>query len=185
MNRRTHTIIFLGISYGILAALLGYAIVTNKLFLGTSTETNLPPGVTTLPPESSTISYTNSEYGFELTLPKSWQGYTTVVDTWKGLTISESQGEVVAEQGTQISLRHPLWTTAEPRQDIPIMVFTLGQWQALQQEKFHIGAAPIGPSELGRNARYAFALPARYNFTFPTGYEEVDAILQGKPLHTF
>jgi hypothetical protein len=63
------------------------------------------------------------------------------------------------------------------------MIFTLDQWNALQQEKFHIGAAPIGPRELGRNSRYVFALPARYNFAFPKGYEEVQDILEGNPLH--
>jgi len=44
------------------------------------------------------------------------------------------------------------------------MVFTLSQWDSLQKYKFHIGAAPIGPSELGRNTKYIFELPARYNF---------------------
>jgi hypothetical protein len=52
----------------------------------------------------------------------------------------------------------------------------------LQREEFHIGAAPIGPKELGRNSRYVFALPARYNFSFPTGFEEVEKILEGSPL---
>ena len=63
------------------------------------------------------------------------------------------------------------------------MIFTISQWNALQQDKFHIGAAPIGPSELGRNSRYVFALPARYNFAFPTGYQEVEKILKSNPLH--
>jgi hypothetical protein len=62
-------------------------------------------------------------------------------------------------------------------------VFTLSQWDELQQDKFHIGAAPIGPGELGRNSKYVFALPARYNFAFPEGYEEVDQLLQTNPLH--
>jgi len=65
------------------------------------------------------------------------------------------------------------------------MVLTVGQWNSLQQNKFHIGAAPINPSELGRNSRYVFALPARYNYAIPTGYEEVAKILQDKPLQAF
>jgi len=65
------------------------------------------------------------------------------------------------------------------------MVFTLPQWSSLQQEKFHIGAAPVGPKELGRNNRYVFALPARYNFTFPPGFEEVENILESNPLSFF
>lgn len=61
------------------------------------------------------------------------------------------------------------------------MVFTLAQWS----EDLIVSAAPIGPSELARNAHYVFALPPRYNFAFPDGYQEVEAILQAKPLHAF
>lgn len=63
------------------------------------------------------------------------------------------------------------------------MVFTRKQWDALQKDAFHIGAAPIGPSELGRNHKYVLALPARYNFTDLPGLEEVDQIVRGKSLH--
>lgn len=52
----------------------------------------------------------------------------------------------------------------------------------MQQEKFHLGAAPVGPGEIARNSGYVFALPARYNYAFPEGYEEVEEILQNKPL---
>ena len=65
------------------------------------------------------------------------------------------------------------------------MVLTVSQWNLLQQEKFHIGAAPVNPSELGRNIRYVFALPARYNYAFPTGYKEVEQILRDDPLQAF
>ncbi|MGH4138240.1 YjgB family protein [Clostridium sp.] len=88
----------------------------------------------------------------------------------------------VTETGPKISIRHPQWNSKKPHQDIPIMVFTLNQWNLLQQEKFHIGAAPIGPSELGRNNSYVFALPARYNFAYPIGYQEVEEILKTHPL---
>ena len=81
------------------------------------------------------------------------------------------------ETGELISIRHPEWTSQNQRQDIPIMIFTLIQWTSLQQGEFHIGAAPIGPKELGRNTSYVFALPARYNYAFPEGYEEVESIL--------
>lgn len=64
------------------------------------------------------------------------------------------------------------------------MVFTLDQWNSLQKDVFHIGAAPIGPSELGRNNSYVLALPARYNFAFPSGYKDVETILESKPLQT-
>ena len=128
---------------------------------------------------TGSIVYNNTQYGFRFTLPQSWNGYKIVKSEWDGV---DSQSGKTIDIGSIISIRHPLWTAQNPRQDIPIMIFTLAQWNALQQGKFHIGAAPIGPSELGRNSKYVFALPARYNYAFPTGYQEVENILNGKPL---
>lgn len=90
----------------------------------------------------------------------------------------------VVQTGPMLSIRHPLWTVTSERQDIPILIYTLGQWSSLSKEEFNMGAAPIPPSELGRNAAYVFALPVRYNYAFPTGYQEVEKILQGNPLHS-
>jgi len=142
---------------------------------------NIPPANT---PATTTINYQNTQYGFNFTLPASWKGYSIVTDKWQGYGDTENPAPI--EQGPLISIRHPLWTVAVPRQDIPIMVFSLTQWDALQTgDSFHIGAAPINPSELGRNAKYVFALPARYNFAYPVGFEEVDTIIQGKPLSAY
>jgi hypothetical protein len=123
--------------------------------------------------------YKNTQYGFEFSLPDSWKGYTIVTDKWEGSATGDAR---TVETGPMLLIRHPQWTTQHQRQDIPIMIFTQTQWNSLQQEKFHIGAAPVGPSELGRNRGYVFALPARYNYAFPTGYEEVEEILKSKPL---
>lgn len=131
---------------------------------------------------STQIVYKNTQYGFDFTLPASWEGYKILTGKWEGLSLEGSQSGQVVETGPIISVRHPLWTSGNPRQDIPIMVFTTNQWNALNQGKFHIGAAPIGPRELGRNSGYVFALPARYNYSYPTGYQEVETILNGKPL---
>ncbi|MFJ7973425.1 hypothetical protein [Psychrobacillus sp. NPDC096389] len=132
--------------------------------------------------QNNSIIYQNKEYRFAFKLPKTWENYSIVTEEWEGLSIPTSGAEKVIETGPMISIRHPEWTAENPRQDIPIMIFTLEQWDLLQQEKFHIGAAPIGPTELNRNEQYVFALPARYNFAFPTGYEEVEQILESKPL---
>jgi len=134
--------------------------------------------------QPAVLAYDNNQYGFSFSLPVSWTGYSIVNGIWTGYAAGDSGDKKFAE-GPQISIRHPLWTEKTPRQDIPIMVFTLSQWQDLQNDKFHIGAAPIGPSELGRNTKYVFALPARYNFAFPLGYEEVDQIIQSQPVKTF
>jgi hypothetical protein len=131
-------------------------------------------------PAVNSIIYTSTKYGFTFTLPASWTGYSIVPGKWEGNDIKSG---AVSEKGPMISIRHPKWTAKYPRQDIPIFILTLAQWNSLTSSTFHIGAAPIPPSELGRNSRYVFALPARYNFAFPTGFEEVQHILDGKPLH--
>jgi hypothetical protein len=122
--------------------------------------------------------YENAEYGFTFALPESWEGYQIVSDSWEGIATDQQQ----LENGPILLIRHPEWTEEKPRQDIPIMIFTLKQWSSLEKGEFHIGAAPIGPTILGQNNEYVFALPARYNFAFLEGYEEVENILQNNPL---
>jgi hypothetical protein len=142
----------------------------------------LQPSPTT---QAALNDYSNTQYGFSFSLPASWEGYSIGMDKWEGLRQSDDQGEVVVEQGPTVSIVHPNSTPEQPRQNIPIMVFTIQQWDRLQAGEWHVGAAPIGPSELGRNSRYVFALPARYNYTFAEGWEEVAQILQGHPMQTF
>lgn len=127
---------------------------------------------------SASIIYRNDQYGFTVTLPSSWKGYTVLTQEWQGYSLIQGQEGKITETGPEILVRHPKWTAETPRQDIPILVFTLDQWNAIQQDQFHIGAAPIGPSELARNSNYVFALPARYNFAFLPGYEEVDQLVR-------
>ncbi|AGL01885.1 hypothetical protein [Desulfoscipio gibsoniae] len=134
--------------------------------------------------KTNSIAYRNTQYGFSFSLPESWKGYSIVTDKWEGSAPESPQGVKTVETGPMISIRHPQWTTQNQRQDIPIMIFTLTQWNSLQQGKFHIGAAPMGPNELGRNTRHVFALPARYNYAFPTGFKEVENILESNPLQT-
>jgi hypothetical protein len=141
------------------------------------------------PVEQTTVSpteYKNTEFGFGVSLPQSWVGYTVVESTWAGYGLKKDGNEqMITEGGPLVSVRHPQWTASVPRQDIPVMVFTIQQWNDMQADKFHIGAAPINPSELARNSEYVFALPARYNFAYLPGYEEVDQIVQSKSVKAF
>jgi len=132
------------------------------------------------PVNSNLVEYKNSQYGFTFSLPSSWKGYSIVTDKWEGTSLTSGK---VTETGPLLSIRNPQWTSAKPRQDIPIMVFTLAQWELILKESLAVSAAPMGPSELGRNSDYVFALPARYNFAYPLGFEEVEQILKDKPLH--
>jgi hypothetical protein len=65
------------------------------------------------------------------------------------------------------------------------MVFTKDQWESLNNGEFSVGAAPVGPSILGENTSYVFALPARYNYEFLTGFEEVEEILENDSLQAY
>jgi len=134
---------------------------------------------------SGKILYRNTDYGFSFTLPKSWEGYLIVNEEWKGISLEGSSSGQITETGPKLLIRHPQWVPANPRQDIPVMVLTIAQWDLVQQEKLSVGAATMPPSELGRNSTYVFALPARYNYSFPTGFEEVEQILNEKPLKPF
>lgn len=131
------------------------------------------------PDKQSNVVYENNQYGFSFYLPATWQGYSIVEEQWEGMN-----GEKIVETGPKLLIRHPDWTETKPRQDIPIMIFTTEQWNALQNGEFPVSAAPIGPSILGSNSSYVFALPARYNYAFPTGFEEVEEILKNNPLKT-
>jgi hypothetical protein len=130
------------------------------------------------PVVSLKLEYVNDQYGFSITLPSSWKGYTTVSESWTGNLIDSPNSSSI--NGPKLLIRSPLWTKEIPRQDIPIMIFTPDQWNLIGQEKLSVGAAPIGPSELGRNTKYIFALPARYNFSYLPGFEEVQQIIDSK-----
>ena len=152
------------------------------LFLNYST-----PEPTVEVPTSNT--YRNDKDGFAGVLPESWRGYQT----------TESQGDIYDVGGVRspyivghfplIKIAHPLSTKENPRQDIPVMVFTVEQWAHVgsqtSSDQWSVGAAPIPPSLLGQNSNYVFALPARYNYAFLAGYEEVQKILDSHPLTVF
>lgn len=142
----------------------------------------VPIEPTATPSDTSNVVYQNTQFGFDFTLPDSWKGYSVLSEVWQGNALAgEHQGEII-ETGIKIIIRHPEWTKENPRQDIPIMVFTLDQWSQVEKETISVSAAPVGPSKLGSNSKYVFALPARYNFAYETGYEEVDKILNNNSL---
>ena len=128
------------------------------------------------------ISYVNETYGLTAALPESWKGYTIVTDMWSA---TATEGSTATTKGPQLHIVHPLSTKQNPRQDIPIMVLTIDEWNKSLSQVWSFGAAPIGPSELARNAKYVFALPARYNYAFLTGFEEVEAIITAKAITAF
>ncbi len=106
-----------------------------------------------------TSVYKNTEYGFELNLPGSWNGYSILKSNWNG-TLLTAPG--TKYEGPIVTIRNPKWTKENPWQDIPVMVFTPAQWQLVEAEEVGVSAAPIPPSKLGANSKYVFALPPRW-----------------------
>jgi hypothetical protein len=102
------------------------------------------------------IVYRNTDYGFTFDLPASWEGYQILTETWEGVSLDNPREKF---SGPKLLIRNPLWSEANPYQDIPILVLAHIQWDLIQQEKLAIGAAPIPPNKLGENDRYVFALP--------------------------
>jgi hypothetical protein len=111
---------------------------------------------------ASAAEYENQQYGFGLTFPSDWTGYSVVVGTWQGQTQDEQGATTGTYSGPEITMRHPQWRPATPWQDIRVMVFTHDEWTLVEQQKLGVSAAPIGPNKLGENAKFVFALPPRW-----------------------
>jgi hypothetical protein len=126
---------------------------------------------------ASALEYRNEQYGFGMTFPSDWSGYSEVADTWQGRTTDE-QGETTGTYtGPEIILRHPQWTEAAPWQDIPVMVFTHDEWALVDQQKLGVSAAPTTPGKLGENAKFVFALPPRWiGFVDTLGQDEAGKV---------
>lgn len=129
----------------------------------------------------TTITYKNTDYGFDFSLPLTWQGYTIINETWKGIILKGT----VTQSGPKLLIRNPKWTTSLPYEDLPILVFTIAQWNAYLVEDFSISAAPIQATELGRNNTYVFALPPRWNFDYSLDFKEAQDIIDSRPLNPF
>ncbi|HKN17764.1 MAG TPA: hypothetical protein VJX47_12525 [Candidatus Sulfotelmatobacter sp.] len=130
---------------------------------------------------AQSILYKNTRYGFSFSLPETWKGYTILTDKWE--SGDPEKGSV--EHGAVISIRHPDWTKEKPRQDIPIMIFTVAQWDSIEHGNLSVSVASVGPAELGRNRKYVFALAPRVRNSDLTGGAEVNEILKHDPLRPF
>jgi len=128
---------------------------------------------------NATIAYVNRQFGFRFSLPADWKGYTVVMSQWS------ADRALAGVRGPILSLRNPHWTQANPWQDIPIMIFTPSQWSYVSDGRASVSPAPYDPGEIGRNKKYVFAIPPRYNLDEDPGYREVIEILNGHPLHPF
>lgn len=143
---------------------------------------NVVPVTNTPAPIVYTTIYSNKEYGFAFTLPSTWNGYTIVKNTWEGNVLN---AKTKKETGPKLLIRNPKWTETLHYEDLPVLVFTLAQWDSYVKENFAVSAAPIKATEMGRNNKYVFALPPRWNFDYSEGYKEAEDIINVNPLEAF
>jgi hypothetical protein len=123
-------------------------------------------------PSQPNLLYVNHNYGFSVTLPRSWKHYSVVQASW--CKPDGSFGEDADSARCQIVvLRHVLQQhSAEPiphpYEDIPVVILTLVQWKQLQHGDLVIGSDQDKLSKLGRNGKYVFALlPPDYHDFVP------------------
>lgn len=132
-------------------------------------------------PSTTSITYENADYGFKFSLPITWEGYTIVKNTWTGTPLMSTS----TQSGPKLLIRNPKWTASAHYEDLPIVIFTIPQWNTYLAEGFSISAAPIKATELGRNNVYVFALPPRWDYDYSLGYKEAQDIIARGPLHPF
>jgi hypothetical protein len=115
-------------------------------------------------PSTLPLCYRNDKYDLTFFLPASWQGYSVLLQQWDGVAYSPAADKtIVTGHGMMITLRHPQWTAKAPYQDIPILVFTHAQWDALNAGKLWPSFFAGGTiEELWQTQKYVFAMSSRY-----------------------
>jgi len=150
--------------------ILCLALVLSGGLFGCSTEVKHPVD---LP-----LRYHNAEYGLTFFLPANWKGYSVLIQEWNAeLHSADYQNVIGDEHGPIIVLRNPKWTTGEPYQDIPILVFTRSQWDAVIPQRLFVGAGG-SEYEISHSAKYVFGINSRHNWGELKGWEETGKIVQ-------
>ena len=127
------------------------------------------------------LCYRNEQYEFTFFLPISWRGYSVLVQQWDSASYRPAADElVVMGHGPMITLRSPQWRANAPSQDIPILVFTRAQWDALHRGKLWPSHYAGGfMREMWHTREYVFGLSSRYNAADDVqGWKEVGDVVE-------
>lgn len=137
-------------------------------------------GCSTAPkhPSALPLRYHNAQYGLTFFLPANWKGYSILIQQWDAeLESTDYQKVIGIEHGPLIVLRNPQWKTGDPYQDIPILVFTRRQWEAVKPQRLFVGAGGSN-DEISHNAKYVFGVSSRHNWGELKGWEETGKIVR-------
>jgi len=127
------------------------------------------------------LRYHNARYNLTFYLPASWQGYSVSIQQVEDERYSPADDKQIAVGYTpMLTLRHPQWQATAPYQDIPILMFTRAQWDALHHGTLWPSLFAGGMmDELGHNHGFVFAMSSRYNADDEvSGWKEVAEIVK-------
>ena len=115
---------------------------------------------------TTTLLYENTDFGFSLTLPRSWDGYKVATGT--------------VQYGRTITITPPSSIDEGTREFVPVLIYPIDKWTEWEKNNFedYPTAAPIGPTERARNKDYVFATAPRYNFGFGADTKVVEEIVE-------
>lgn len=122
------------------------------------------------------VRYHNAQFGLTFYLAADWKGFSVLTNQWEGFPPVQETNATV-ERGPILVLRHPLWTTNAPQEDIPIRIFTRRQWEDDYAEKFFTAAGGMD-EEISHNDLYVFAFYSRSMFDELPGFEEAGKIVE-------
>jgi len=131
-------------------------------------------------PSGLPLCYRDTRYGLRFFLPPTWRGYSASVQQLEDERYSPAADkQVVVGHTPMIVLRHPQWQTNAPYQDIPILVFTRAQWDALHHGELWPSLFAGGMmDELCHNQEFVFAMSSRYNAVDEVrGWKEVAEVV--------
>lgn len=124
-------------------------------------------------------TYTNTEYGFEISFPDSWIGYSVTESLWSGFS---SDGTIDCAnycKGAMFIFKNNKLYNEKKFKGIPIMVMSSDIWNLMEQEKILYGAGPVNPGKIGQNGKFVFAMPPRwYGFSDILDSKEIEEILK-------
>ena len=132
-------------------------------------------------PSGLPLRYRNAQYDLTFFLPASWRGYSVLVQQLDDERYSFAEDrQIIVGHTPMITLRHPQRQDSAPYQDIPILVFSRSQWDALHHGELWPSLFAGGTmGELWRNQGFVFAMSSRYNATNEvSGWKEVAEIIE-------
>jgi hypothetical protein len=132
-------------------------------------------------PSGLPVRYHSARYELTFYLPPSWRGYSVSIQQIDDERYSSAEDRLIIVGHTpMITLRHPQSQVDAPYQDIPILVFTPVQWEALHRGELWPSIFAGGVmDELWHNQRFVFAMSSRYNAADEvSGWKEVADIVE-------